>query len=208
MVDSDLFKDRILRFIESEGISIREFERSCGFSNGYFNKVKDFSMQKVNEIAKVYPRLSATWVLTGETDMLYQEPTLIEKDIIQRVNQYCSVNKINHDDLANLIGLDSDEVGYYMGLYRKADYDFISNIIKVFRDLSPDWLLTGKGSMLKSESSSQGSQQSSSDYTLIAELKKEISALKDENNQLKGENKILRELAGFGERKESGNKSA
>lgn len=65
-----LFKDRILRFIEHEGISIREFERKCGFSNGYFNKIKDFSAQKVEEITAVFPNLNYVWVLTGETCML------------------------------------------------------------------------------------------------------------------------------------------
>lgn len=91
----------------------------------------------------------------------------------------------------------------------KPSFDIIQSIINASAlNISSIWLITGEGSMLKSESSSQGAQQSSSDYTLIAELKKEISALKDENNQLKGENKILRELAGLGERKESGNKSA
>ena len=65
-----LFKDRILRYIEHEGISIREFERKCGFSNGYFNKIKDFSTDKVQEITRVFPNLNYIWVLTGETCML------------------------------------------------------------------------------------------------------------------------------------------
>lgn len=65
-----LFKDRILRYIEHEGISIREFERKCGFSNGYFNKIKDFSTDKVQEIIRVFPNLNYIWVLTGETCML------------------------------------------------------------------------------------------------------------------------------------------
>lgn len=65
-----LFKDRVLRYIEHEGISIREFERKCGFSNGYFNKIKDFSTDKVQEITRVFPNLNYIWVLTGETCML------------------------------------------------------------------------------------------------------------------------------------------
>lgn len=66
----ELFKDRILKFIEHEGLSIREFKRKCGFSNSYFNKIKDFSKQKVEEITKVFPNLNYVWVLTGETCML------------------------------------------------------------------------------------------------------------------------------------------
>lgn len=113
----------------------------------------------------------------------------------------------NQSQIASKLGLTQGHISNIVNRGSKPSADIIAKIVEV-SDISPDWLLTGEGSMLKSESSSQGSQQSSSDYTLIAELKKEISALKDENNQLKGENKILRELAGLGERKESGNKSA
>lgn len=70
-----LFKDRILRYIEHEGISIREFERKCGFSNGYFNKIKDFSTDKVREITRTFPNLNYIWVLTGETCMLNSDMT-------------------------------------------------------------------------------------------------------------------------------------
>lgn len=65
-----LLKDRILQFIEQEGISIREFERKCKFSNGYTNKIKDFTPQKVKDIVKVFPQLNEKWVLTGESNML------------------------------------------------------------------------------------------------------------------------------------------
>lgn len=51
-------------------MSIREFERRCNFSNGYFNKIKDFSREKVEYIAQVFPDLNSVWVLTGETCML------------------------------------------------------------------------------------------------------------------------------------------
>lgn len=77
-----LFKDRILRYIEHEGISIREFERKCGFSNGYFNKIKDFSADKVQEITRVFPNLNYIWVLTGETCMLNSDMAQ-PNDIVQ-----------------------------------------------------------------------------------------------------------------------------
>ena len=32
-------KHRIKQFIEYKGISVREFERVCGFSNGYVNGI-------------------------------------------------------------------------------------------------------------------------------------------------------------------------
>lgn len=71
------------------------------------------------------------------------------------------------------------------------------SLIKAILDGEPlasaEWLLRGKGEMLNSSSSV--------DSSIIEELKAEI-------NQLKGENRILREQAGLGERKESDSRSA
>lgn len=71
--------------------------------------------------------------------------------------------------------------------------DKTGEFLLLFTDLSAEWLLRGRGEMLNSSSSV--------DSSIIEELKAEI-------NQLKGENRILREQAGLGERKESGSQSA
>lgn len=80
------------------------------------------------------------------------------------------------------------------------------NLEKIFNrypNLSLEWLVTGQGNMLKSASSeSLLSSDKEQEYKdAIKELETEIVALK-------AENKVLRELAGLGERKDSNNKSA
>jgi len=59
--------------------------------------------------------------------------------------------------------------------------------------ISAEWLLRGEGEMKRASNTI--------DNPIIEELKAEI-------NQLKGENRILREQAGLGERKESDSRSA
>lgn len=76
--------------------------------------------------------------------------------------------------------------------------DKIGEFLLLFSDLSAEWLLRGEGSMLKSGTDKSSS---SNDSIVIDDLKAEI-------NQLKGENRILREQAGLGERKESDSRSA
>lgn len=88
------------------------------------------------------------------------------------------------------------ELGWGVGAFTKAKsitVDRAKEFLLLYNDLSAEWLLRGKGEMLNSSTSVETS--------IIEELKAEI-------NQLKGENRILREQAGLGERKESDSRSA
>lgn len=88
------------------------------------------------------------------------------------------------------------ELGWGVGAFTKAKsitVDRAKEFLLLYNDLSAEWLLRGKGEMLNSSTSV--------DTSIIEELKAEI-------NQLKGENRILREQAGLGERKESDSRSA
>ena len=76
--------------------------------------------------------------------------------------------------------------------------DKLENILRVYEELSPDWLLTGKGAMLRNEQS-ESEQKLNEIYeylkrhTLQLEEKledtqKQIQALKDELNRYKKSN--------------------
>ncbi|MCD8281682.1 MAG: hypothetical protein LUC22_00310 [Prevotella sp.] len=64
-------KERIEEYTKYIGISVREFERSIGASNGY-SKIMSakISVERLNEIRRVYPALNVDWLLYGEGDML------------------------------------------------------------------------------------------------------------------------------------------
>ncbi len=62
-------------FIESKNISIREFEQSVGWSNGYFGKINagdiSFSTMKLIAVFAQYPELNIHWLFTGKGYMKY-----------------------------------------------------------------------------------------------------------------------------------------
>lgn len=85
----------------------------------------------------------------------------------------------------------------------------ITSILEAFPNISAEWLLRGEGEMLKTSSApaitdvdvsvtgiGEMERIDSFDSSLIEELKAEI-------NMLKGENRVLREQVGLGERKGS-----
>ena len=121
-----LFKDRILRYIEHEGISIREFERKCGFSNGYFNKIKDFSTDKVQEITRVFPNLNYIWVLTGETCMLNsdmaqsKEITQVKTETRPRIPYTAAAGSLT----SAVEGITSDQCEHIPRINIFPEYDF------------------------------------------------------------------------------------
>ena len=64
-------KQRITDFIKYKGISVREFERQCGLSNGYVNSITQTVMpKKLKSISLQYPELNLGWVTTGEGSMI------------------------------------------------------------------------------------------------------------------------------------------
>lgn len=65
---------RIKIYLDSKGISVREFEQKAGMSNGSFaSQVKNnktIGVDKLENILRVFPELNPDWVLTGNGQML------------------------------------------------------------------------------------------------------------------------------------------
>ena len=63
--------ERVLAFIDYLGVSISEFERYCGLSNGAVSKMGDNTrMATLDRISKAYPQINVNWLRTGEGNML------------------------------------------------------------------------------------------------------------------------------------------
>ena len=85
-------KDRILLFIESEGITKAEFERRSNLSNGYLNNLKgNIGSDKLENILSAFPELSRDWLMSGNGQM---------KKISQSVVQQGD-NSINNSVIKN-----------------------------------------------------------------------------------------------------------
>lgn len=77
----------------------------------------------------------------------------MESDIIQRITRYCSESNLSNNRLSGLIGIGQKTVNNYMNGSRKVSYEFIEALVRTFEDINSDWLITGEGFMLKSDSS-------------------------------------------------------
>ena len=69
-------KERLIKFIKYKKISIREFERRVGVSNGYMKALKKSpTTDKMLNIIRIFPDLNKDWLLTGEGEMLTETST-------------------------------------------------------------------------------------------------------------------------------------
>lgn len=65
---------RLAEFLKNKGIKYSTAEKACGISNGLLGKAitKDMHLgsDKIENILKVYPELSAEWLMRGTGNML------------------------------------------------------------------------------------------------------------------------------------------
>lgn len=89
-------KDRLLKFLDSEGISKADFYRKTGLSNGYLDKNPNINSKKAEIIISSYPQLSSDWLLFGMGSMykgdLKGDP---KGDLIDKIHDQISKDAVN-----------------------------------------------------------------------------------------------------------------
>lgn len=95
-------KERIMEFIHNSNMSIREFEKRCGLSNGYIKSLKESpTVSRMSMIIRAFPELNPEWLQFGEGDMLLPND---EKPVFSYTNgkPYYSVDfEMGYDELIN-----------------------------------------------------------------------------------------------------------
>lgn len=82
-------KERIIDFINSKGMPIKQFEEKCNLSNGYISSMrKGFGTGKLENVLNAFPELNRNWLLYGEGTMLNSEdsnilPSIEKKRLIE-----------------------------------------------------------------------------------------------------------------------------
>ncbi len=72
----DNIKERLLQIIEHEKISVSQFERRSGLSNGYIKNIrKSISTDKLDGILRAFPDINRDWLIRGEGDMISESTT-------------------------------------------------------------------------------------------------------------------------------------
>ncbi len=70
-------KDRLKKFIYSQGLTISAFEMSILSSNGYVNSIsRSMGLDKLEILIEKYPNLNIIWLLTGKGEMSLNEASL------------------------------------------------------------------------------------------------------------------------------------
>lgn len=113
----------------------------------------------------------------------------MKDDLLERVIAIVKENSKSENEFAKTIGMNQKTLNQQLKGDRSLSIDTILKIISSFEDINVEWLMTGKGDMLKG-------------------INVDIENLKEELNMLKGENRVLREQIGLGERKDSKHRSA
>lgn len=68
-------KSRLVEFAEANNLTITAFEKACGFNKNTILKVSGgMNTSTVLKIVEKFPRLDLRWLLTGQGNMLRDEP--------------------------------------------------------------------------------------------------------------------------------------
>lgn len=63
-------KSRLKKFVESQKITISDFEKSINVSNGYVNSIsKNIGIDKICMLLENYPNVNLEWLFTGKGEM-------------------------------------------------------------------------------------------------------------------------------------------
>jgi len=73
--------DNIKKYLKYKGIPLYKFLNSINKSNGYLNSTKNFSLETIEDIIKLYPDLSLDWLITGKGEMLIKN-TVVSESIV------------------------------------------------------------------------------------------------------------------------------
>jgi hypothetical protein len=155
--------ERIIHYIESEGINKSELERKCGISNGYLGKQyaknADVGESVLRAILENCPNLSQEWLFYGNGEMLRAR-------IVDRMIEYIKAKNLNVDEIDKKIygerelwvalGVKKAKPVFFKQFEDNPRIDVHPRGIQLFinkfaYDANPIWLLTGEGSMLKAD---------------------------------------------------------
>lgn len=81
-------QERIKEYIDTKGISVREFCRQINVSPSFLSRDAEISSDKVLNIINTFPEISVEWLITGNGEMIKNDsdhshpvPTLVDSEL-------------------------------------------------------------------------------------------------------------------------------
>ena len=151
-------KNRLKKYIANQNLSIRDFEKSINVANSYVNSIsKSIGIDKINLIVEKYPNLNLDWLLTGKGEMIKtndESENLHEKKIStikKRILQFLDYKGLSKYEFYKITGVSNGVLSQKGGMSESNTMKFLSQ----FPDVNLNWLLTGKGEMIKTNDESE-----------------------------------------------------
>lgn len=95
--------DRLASFLKYKGKGQTAFEQEAGLSRGYVQKASDNMGYKIkSKISENCPELNMDWLLTGEGDMLKEEPHVSEVTEVKSLSNLKSKEVKKDEQMVNL----------------------------------------------------------------------------------------------------------
>lgn len=95
--------DRLASFLKYKGKGQTAFEQEAGLSRGYVQKASDNMGYKIkSKISENCPELNMDWLLTGEGDMLKDEPHVSEVTEVKSLSNLKSKEVKKDEQMVNL----------------------------------------------------------------------------------------------------------
>lgn len=194
-------------YLKAKEIPLYKFLESIGKSQGYLNSTKNFSLETLEVIMKLYPDLNIEWLMTGNGNMLKENgissnKTINKKlnrnryqdmDVNSRIRSFLKEKKITVQSFESAIG----KTNGYLSHTKSPTAGVLETIAKVYPDLNIEWLITGRGDMLKKNEAPMDEitkdDQIEFFKAAIGVWETSSSIKEKEINSLKAENQLLKE---------------
>lgn len=73
----------------------------------------------------------------------------MEKEIHERIRLILDKESITSSQFAKIVGFGASSISHVLSGRNKPGFDFLHETLKKFENISPDWLLLGKGEMYR-----------------------------------------------------------
>ena len=137
-------KERLLIFIDYLGIPTSTFERQVGLSNAYVANFKgNISAEKLDKILCEYPKLNRDWLLYGNGKMILGDE---EETVKNRILTFIKHLEIPISTFEHECGMSNATI---QNIRSSIAPDKLKRIAEKYPQLNIEWLMVGRGRMLK-----------------------------------------------------------
>ena len=115
-------KERLLQFIKTMGLSVAQFERRAGLSNGYIRNFRgSFGGNKFDMILEAFPMLNREWVTMGRGEMMLQRPVADTKQESEEtaeapIEEEATATEVSHEGHKIVFNVSKEQLDSYAKL--------------------------------------------------------------------------------------------